>query len=169
MRQHHERSMASGAVAEDNAADPALLPCLLGMRCFQVVLASCLLGSAPVCFVQDDNLVSARRQRHLFLCKHLDLVAHHINASAHTYTQPRVVGGDWPQHLCMLLLHPSHTASVQHCMLLKPCVPTLLCGSMGRHLQVLVAVAIAAATAQAQEVLLVLTCHLRHSAPALHP
>eukprot|EP00955_Chlamydomonas_euryale_P107836 365803-Chlamydomonas_euryale.AAC.14 len=35
-----------------------------------------------VCLVQDDDLVAAGRQRDLLLRKHLDLVAHHVNASA---------------------------------------------------------------------------------------
>jgi hypothetical protein len=43
-------------------------------------------ASLPICLIQDDNLVSARWQRDLFLCKHLDLVAHNINTSAVTRT-----------------------------------------------------------------------------------
>lgn len=40
----------------------------------------------PVCLIQDDNLVSPRWQSDLLLRKHLDLVAHHINASARVIT-----------------------------------------------------------------------------------
>lgn len=36
----------------------------------------------PVCFIQNDDLVSARGQGHLLLSKHLDLVSDHIYASA---------------------------------------------------------------------------------------
>ncbi len=38
--------------------------------------------SQPVRFVEDDDLVSTRRQCHLLLGKHLDFVANHIDATA---------------------------------------------------------------------------------------
>lgn len=36
---------------------------------------------SPVRLVQDDDLVPPRRQRHLFLRKHLDLIAHDVDAA----------------------------------------------------------------------------------------
>jgi hypothetical protein len=41
-----------------------------------------LFRASPICLVQDDDFVPAWRQRHLFLRKHLDLVAHYVDASA---------------------------------------------------------------------------------------
>jgi hypothetical protein len=37
---------------------------------------------SPICLIQDYDFVPAWRQRHLFLRKHLDLVAHHVYAPA---------------------------------------------------------------------------------------
>lgn len=38
------------------------------------------MASPPVCLVQDDDLVAPQRQRQLLLRKHLDLVAHDVDA-----------------------------------------------------------------------------------------
>ncbi len=48
--------------------------------------------AAPVCLVQDDDLVAAGRQCHLLLRKHLDLVAHHINAPAREEVKMKIAG-----------------------------------------------------------------------------
>ena len=55
-----------------------VLPAAFCIRNFLSVSARVL----PVCLIQNDNLVPARRQGHLLLSKHLDLVSYHIYASA---------------------------------------------------------------------------------------
>jgi hypothetical protein len=65
-------AMAAAAAATDADNAAAVL-------CHAVALAP-----LPICLIQDDYLVSAGWQRDLFLCKHLDLIAHNINSSART-------------------------------------------------------------------------------------
>ena len=68
---------------------------------------------APVGFIQDDNFVAARRKRHLLLSKHLDLVAHHVNAPAQ-HRNPLRAHCTLPAAQCRpggAVEHPSHPAS----------------------------------------------------------
>jgi hypothetical protein len=57
--------------------------------------------ASPICLIQDDDFVPAWRQRHLFLRKHLDLVAHHVYAPAAATAEPPVHTGAAHAHSLM--------------------------------------------------------------------